>query len=337
MSSHPASIPRHELSPWRGALQLAAFTARRQWRVRSLALVAFALLGLMAATVGILTHMRQVWRLETRRAAMADPMREQGWVRMTYQAYAVERLPLYSMIPGPSPMFAIKTIPIGAYQYLMFTDEAKGFRDDFAFLNFSRWVVFSLFLQFLLPLFVLSYASNAMGSEREGRTMIWLTTRPLPRWSIYVAKFAGVLPWCLAAAGLGFAGLCLAGGSIGRQALALYWPSIFAGTLALTALFHLIGANFRRPAIVGLVYIFFFETLVANLPGSMKRMSLNYYTRSLLFNDASTVAPSVKPSTLDVYEPLGPMSCWIVLLAATAVITMIGAWFYSRQEPKDEV
>jgi hypothetical protein len=85
------------------------------------------------------------------------------------------------------------------------------------------------------------------------------------------------------------------------------------------------------------VYIFFFETLVANLPGSLKRLSLNYYVRSLLYNDAASVAPSVRPESVDVYDPMGSAACWIVLLSATAVITMIGAWLFSRQEPKEEL
>ena len=48
-------------------------------------------------------------------------------------------------------------------------------------------------------------------------------------------------------------------------------PSVLAGSIALAALFHLMGALVRRPAVVGLVYIFFFETLVANLPGSQRQ------------------------------------------------------------------
>lgn len=324
-------------SALRGFIELILFTARRHWRTRSLGFVAFALLVLMTTAIGIITHVQRAWRLETRMAWMADPMTERGAVKMTFQDYAVKRLPLYEMIPGPPPNFAVKALPIGAYQFLMWSDQAKPFRDDFAFVNFSRWVVFGLFLTFLLPLFTLAFASNALGSEREGRTLIWLVTRPLPRWSVYVAKFLGVLPWCVVVAFFGFACLCLAGGELGRKALTVYWPSVLVGSVALAALFHLVGALFRRPAVVGLVYIFFFETLVNNLPGSLKRLSLNYYIRSLLYNDVAAVAPSVKPGAVDVYDPLGSTSCWVVLLAATVLITAVGAWLFGRQEPKDDL
>lgn len=320
----------------RGFLALIVFTVRRQWRARSLGLVAFALLALMAAAVAIITHVRPGWRIETRRVWISD-LEKPGPVRTDFRAYALERLPIYQILPGPDPTFAIKAIPIGAYQFLMLADEAQPFRDDYAFINFSRWVVFGLFHSFLLPLFTLAFASAALGSERENRTLIWLSTRPMPRGSVYVAKLLGVLPWCLGVALMGFGVLCLAGGTLGRQAFAVYWTSVLAGSIALAALFHLFGALFRRPAIVGLVYIFFFETLVANLPGSLKRLSLNYYVRSLLYNDAASVAPIVKPDSVDVYEPLGRLACWVVLLSAAVIITLIGAWLFGRQEPKDEV
>ena len=43
---------------------------------------------------------------------------------------------------------------------------------------FSRWLVFFLFLGFLLPLWNLSFATSALGSDRENRSLIWLMTRP---------------------------------------------------------------------------------------------------------------------------------------------------------------
>jgi ABC-type transport system involved in multi-copper enzyme maturation permease subunit len=240
------------------------------------------------------------------------------------------------MLPGPAESFGLKAATLGAYQFLLLADEARSFREDFAFVNFSRWVVFGLYGTFLLPLVTLAFASNSLGGEREGRTLIWLVTRPLPRQAVYVAKFLGVLPWCVLAAVFGFACLCLAGGDLGRRAFAVYWPSVLAATLAFAALFHFIGALFRWPAVVGLVYIFFFELLVNNLPGSLKRLSLNYYLRSLLYNDAASVAPGVRPGSVDVYDPLGSTACWIVLLSAAVLITALGAHLFSRQEPKEE-
>ena len=123
---------------------------------------------------------------------------------------------------------------------------------------------------------------------------------------------------------------------MGLRALVTYWPAVVAGTLGSAALFHLIGAVFRRPAVVGLVYIFFFEMLVANLPGSLKQLSLNYYTRSLLYNEATAALTVVSQESLDVYAPASGPEAWATLLAAAVAFTLVGMVLFSRQEPQDE-
>jgi len=202
---------------------------------------------------------------------------------------------------------------------------------------FSKWVVFLLFLGFLMPLFSLSFGTAAFGQEREGRSIVWLLTRPLPRSSIYLAKLLGLLPWSLALTVGGFGLLCLAGGEPGHKAFWLYAPGIFAGTLAFSALFHLIGAMFQKPGIVALLYAFFFETMLSELPipGTLKRLSINYYTRCLLYSSAE--GENVPTETSSLFVPVSPTTAWIVLIGATVAITGIGMWLFGRMESKEEM
>ncbi|MFO0850259.1 MAG: ABC transporter permease [Gemmataceae bacterium] len=303
---------------------LVGFAFRRQWRVRQMGWVAAGLLGVLAVTVAVISHGPAGWGL---------PNRYSFRFQSTFRN-APDRLNQLQAFPMGSTSAAVNLALTGPFRAVL---ADRQYLDDWAFLNFSRWVVFTMYLGFLLPLFTLAYASGAMGGEREGRTLIWLTTRPLPRWAIYLAKLLGVLPWCLLASVGGFAVLCLCGGELGRRALATYWPAAVAGTVGFAALFQLIGAVFRRPAVVGLVYVFFFETLVANLPGSLKQLSLNFYTKSLLYNEATSALASVRPETLDVYAPADPATAWGTLLAAAAGLTLLGMWLFGRQEPRDEI
>src|SRR5207249_3212008 len=130
------------------------------------------------------------------------------------------------------------------------------------FFIFSNWIVFGVFMSFLLPVWSLSFATEALGGERESRTLVWLLTRPLPRSSIYLAKFVALLPWSLGLNVGGFALLCAVAGPPGHLAFQLYWPAVLGGTVAFCALFHLMGACFRRAAVVALVYSFFLETIL---------------------------------------------------------------------------
>ena len=332
----PHSVLRTPHSALSAFLALVSFSFRRHLRVKQVAWVGFALLGLMTLVITAVTHGPVGWRLETRERTLANLKDKDGSdpVRMTYRQYGDDRLTFYQVYPGPPEAFAIKSAVVDAYRAILRDEQ---YLDDFAFLNFARWVVFSLFLAFLMPLFTLAYGSGALGGERESRTLLWLISRPLPRWAIYLGKLLGVLPWCVAVSLLGFTVLCLVGGEYGQRALGLYWPVVLAGSVAFGCVFQMVGAVLRRPTVVGLVYVFFFETLVANLPGSLKQFSLNYYVRSLFYNATAANIGTVQPESVDVYAPTDSATAWGTLIVVSVFVTVLGAWLFSRQEPKDEV
>jgi len=201
---------------------------------------------------------------------------------------------------------------------------------------YSRWMVFFIFLGFLLPLWNLAFATSALGSDRENRSLIWLMTRPIPRWGIYLAKFFAVLPWCILLNLGGFALICLSGGKTGREAFGLYWPAVLGATLAFTAVFHLIAALFSRPAIVAMLYAFFFETILSELPvpGTVKRFSINYYARCLMYSAAGDRNVPVESASL--FVPVSDRVAWTVLIGSSVVITLVGMWFFSRSEYRDD-
>jgi ABC-2 type transport system permease protein len=315
-----------------GALVL--FSMKRHAKVRQLAWVAFALLAILSAVVLVSSNSPVGWRLETRTRSISDQKDEKGEnpIRVTYKQYGDERLPIYEVIPSTPEGFGLKMAVASAYRAIM---QDRQFLDDFAFLSFVRVVVYGYFLSFLLPLLTLAYASGAFGAEREGRTMLWLLTRPLPRWAVYLAKYLGTMPWCVGISALAFTVLCLCGGEYGRRAIALSWPAVLAGSLAFGSLFHLIGALFRWPSVIGLVYVFFFEILVGALPGSLKHLSLNYYIRSLFYNETAGAIARAKPENVDAYAPTDPTTAWVTLLAASLLLTLLGMWLFGRQEPKD--
>jgi ABC-2 type transport system permease protein len=299
------------LSPQSSVLRswayLVGFSIRRHARVRQMVGIAVALLLLSTLVVALITA-------------------NFGWDR-------TNRFPVRLQQEGIQLAAGTLAAPI-----FDGPDHLERFRRENAPLaQFSRWVVFFIFLGFLMPLWTLSFATSALGAERESRALVWLLTRPLPRSGIYVAKFLGVLPWCLALNLGGFALICLAGGSTGRQALALYWPAVAGGTLGFAAVFHLIGALAPRPAIVSLLYAFFFETILSELPvpGTLKRLSINYYTRCLMYGPAREAGVPTESDAL--FASVGEPTAWAVLIAATIALTAVGMWLFSRAEYRDDV
>ncbi len=210
-----------------------------------------------------------------------------------------------------------------------FLGSCRAVIDQSGFMVFSR-VIFLIFLSFLLPLWSLSFATEAIGGEREASTMIWLLTRPLPRPAIYLAKFAALLPWTLGLNLGGFALLCAAAGRPGWLALRLFWPAVAWATLAFSSLFCLMGAFFRRPAVVALVYAFFLEVLFGNLPGYLKRISVGFFTRCMMFEAAQDYG--LQPQKPSVFLPVeGPVAC-AVLLAMTVGFLVLGMIVFTRSQ-----
>ena len=303
----PNNLATSPQSPFRAWLYLVAFSFRRQARVRQMIGIAVALLVICLLLVGAFTVSsgwdRYEWRLQRAKPHKVEYLAGSMAHAAIDQSEYMER-------------FRQETRPMAV---------------------FSRWVVFLLFLGFLLPLFSLSFAAGSFGHERESRSMVWLMTRPMPRSAVYLAKFLGGLPWAVGLTVGGFGLLCLAGGETGRKAFLIYGPGIFAGSMAFAALFHLFGALFPRPAIVGLLYAFFFETLLSELPipGTLKRLSINYYTRCLLYSAAEGEQVPTESSSL--FVPVSPTTAWAVLLGATVGLTALGMWLFSRSEYRDDM
>lgn len=152
----------------------------------------------------------------------------------------------------------------------------------------------------------------------------------MPRPAIYLAKFVALLPWTLGLTLGGFVLLCLAAGQPGLLALRLYWPAVTAATLAFSSLFYFMGAFFRRPAVAAIVYAFFLEVIFGNMPGYLKRISIGFYTRCMMFDAANEFG--IQPERAEIFLPVDGATALAVLLAATVTLLGIGMVVFSRSQ-----
>src|SRR5262249_9382112 len=156
-------------SPLRAWCYLVLLSWQRQARVRQMVWIAIALLGFSVVLVGLNTLTGR-WGMSHWRGPRSPGESWQDWSkRPTYREWSenLTALRATASVP-PVPIDAVTS----AYAAVLS-------RSDF--LVFSRVVVFSVFLSFLLPLWSLSFATESFGGEREGSSMLWLLTRPLPR------------------------------------------------------------------------------------------------------------------------------------------------------------
>ncbi len=149
-------------------------------------------------------------------------------------------------------------------------------------------IIWAFFLRFSIPVLGVFYGTSLIADEVEDKTITYLFSRPISRQAVLFGKYLAymactvlvvlpsiVLVWLL---------VIPMGGSLGGNFIDLVKDlSIVAIGLAVYgALFAFVGAKFKRPLLVGLVFVFGWEPVVLALPGYMKQFSVAYYLQGLV-------------------------------------------------------
>ena len=114
------------------------------------------------------------------------------------------------------------------------------------------------------------------------------------------------------------------------RCIRLYWPSVLFGSLAFCALFFLFGTFFRRPAIVAIVYSFFLEVILQLMPGTLKRVSIGYYVRCMMYEEAGS--RGLEPANPILFAPVSGSTALWVLVGATVGLLALGMALFQRTE-----
>jgi ABC-2 type transport system permease protein len=148
-------------------------------------------------------------------------------------------------------------------------------------------MMWMLFLRFIVPVLGVFYGTALMADEVEDKTITYLFTRPIPRGAVLVGKFLAylactflvVLPSVMivyfllvpfSALPQTFSSLLV---DLGLLALGL---AVYGGVFAF------VGAFFKRPLVIGLLFAFGWEQVVLALPGYLKQFTIAFYLQALV-------------------------------------------------------
>ena len=149
-------------------------------------------------------------------------------------------------------------------------------------------MIWMLFLRFAIPILGVFYGTALMADEVEDKTITYLFTRPVPRGAVLVGKYLAYL----ACTSLVVLPSVMVVYFLARSGSARFPPrsSQLVTDLALCssgwpsygALFAFVGAFFKRPLVIGLVFVTGWEQTAMALPGYMKRFTVAYYLQALV-------------------------------------------------------
>jgi ABC-type transport system involved in multi-copper enzyme maturation permease subunit len=195
---------------------------------------------------------------------------------------------------------------------------------------FTKNVVFSVLLGFLLPLWCLTFAVEGLGSEREGKTLFWLFSKPVPRSSIYVGKFLAILPWVIIWSLGGFFVLAVCAGDSGIFAFKLFWQPIALASITYASVFFFMGACLPRASLIALAYAFVVETLLGSMPGSLKQLSVAFYARCIMFQKSSDLGVVLEQG--GGYGDFSQTMAICFMLGIALMFLVAGIFFFGKIE-----
>jgi ABC-type transport system involved in multi-copper enzyme maturation permease subunit len=149
-------------------------------------------------------------------------------------------------------------------------------------------MIWVFFISFSVPILGVFYGTSLIADEVEDKTITYLFSRPIPRGAVLVGKYLAYLACTIFVVLPSVIVVWLLIVPIGGS-LAASFPDLLkdlamlaTGLAVYGAVFALIGAALKRPLLVGLIFIFGWETMVMAIPGSLKRISVSYYLQSLV-------------------------------------------------------
>ena len=147
----------------------------------------------------------------------------------------------------------------------------------------ARTLLVALVVTAALPLSALLLGTSVLGDEFEEGTIVYLLTKPLERWQVLLPKLlaaalvtSGLTVLAVVASGL----IALSAGD-DRGMLLGFAAAVAIAGVAYTSIFLLLSLVTSRALIAGLVYVFLWESTVANLFDGTRFVSVRHFTLGL--------------------------------------------------------
>jgi ABC-type transport system involved in multi-copper enzyme maturation permease subunit len=196
------------------------------------------------------------------------------------------------------------------------------------------WVVY---LRIAIPILGVFYGTSLMADEIEDKTITYLFTRPIRRGAVLVGKYLAYLACTvfvvLPSVMLVYLLIVPMRGSLGGSFIDLLkdLAMLTLGLATYGALFAFIGAKFKRPLLIGLIFIFGWEQAALVIPGYLRNLTIAFYLQALVphaLPDDNVL--SLLQGIFRETPPLWVSLFWIAAIWATFLF--LAAWVVERRE-----
>lgn len=197
---------------------------------------------------------------------------------------------------------------------------------------FSNIIMF-FYLQFLILILALFFGTSICSEELEGKTLTYLTTRPIPKSAIILGKFAAYVSILMLMVNIGIILSFFILNINNLNDFSLYqillrdMGVLTLGLTCYTAFFTLIGTFLKKSILFGLVFSFGWENVIQYFPGSTQRFVIAHYLKSLLPYSGGRFS-----FLMFRLEPSPPGTAAAILFFLTGIFLLIACIVFSRKE-----
>ncbi len=194
-------------------------------------------------------------------------------------------------------------------------------------------IIVAFYIQFIIGILSIFYGSSVIDEEVEGKTLIYLFSKPISKSSIILGKFLSYISIIVITI---MSGLIISfiiayiNAYISHKIIIMFFKYMIASFFAImayTSLFTMLATFFKRTAIVGLLFIFGWESIINYMPGKTQKLTIIHYVKSLIPQTAVN-----RNFLLFHLEPSSALTAIIVLSLISIISLIIGIWVFKYKE-----
>ncbi|MGI8904979.1 MAG: ABC transporter permease [Candidatus Sumerlaeaceae bacterium] len=199
-------------------------------------------------------------------------------------------------------------------------------------------VVSGMLAVFLVPFVAVFWGSALLTDEVEGKTLVFLWTRPAGRARLFVLKYIAVVFWLALLSAIAVTATYTilysreSMANVSSNFLVAVWDTraLAIGAACYAALAFFFATVFKKPVTVGLLYVYLFDTIARVLPGFLKRLSVRHNVLSLTSHPTTE-----KPNPLTRFlaeSSITETEAMFTLIGAAVVFVIAGALILRNKE-----
>ncbi len=227
-------------------------------------------------------------------------------------------------------LFPVVIVGVAA---ILGTPEKADFYENF----YQKFVTVALG-SILIPFVALFWGTGALTDEIEGKTLVYLWTRPRHRGFLIFCKVVGSWLWLIIMAFLGVGAVYLyayynapAGGLAENLPVLLWdWRALALAAIAFSSLGFLLSVLTKRPLVYGLLIAYMWELIPEYGPGFFQRISITQQMQALATHKEEKEASFAQKLIEQV--PITEVEALITLLVIIIVCVAGGIWMAGQRE-----